>query len=400
MGNPSSKPRDFHVMAKPSSFHCNIQCSYCFYLQKEALFSRQARFMSEETLKQYIQNYIQSQSGQQVDFAWQGGEPSLLGLDFFRKAVYYQQVFAEGKTITNSFQTNGIALNRQWAEFFKQHRFLLGISVDGLSEVHNQYRISVNGRPTFERVAYAIELLKEYQVEFNTLTVVNDQNWDKGLATYQALKQLGAQYMQFIPVVELANNGATCSTFKPSKLQPIAPFSVPPQGYGRFLLDIFHYWVRFDVGRIFVREFDNLLGQWLGFPSSSCIHSPTCGTAVVLEANGDVYSCDHFVYPAYKLGNIHQAKLIHMLQSKKQIAFGKAKQALSKPCEKCDVRLICHGGCPKQRLVAVTGEKIKQNYLCPSYQLFFRQTAPLMHQMSHLIRCGGTADMIMPLLHS
>lgn len=392
-------PTYFHVMAKPSSFHCNIKCEYCFYLEKENVLTHNVRLMSEQTLKDYIKNYIESHSGQQVDFAWQGGEPTLLGLAFFQKVVEYQKLFCLGKTITNSFQTNGIAINRQWAEFFKQNRFLLGISIDGLTEVHNKYRISINGQPTFDRVVKAIDLLKEYQVDFNTLTVVNDQNWHKGRETYQALKEIGSQYMQFIPIVEIANYGTNCSSFTPTKHHRIAPFSVPPEGYGQFLWDIFNQWIRQDVGKIYVREFDNLLGQWLGYPSASCTHSETCGNAMIVEANGDIYACDHYVYPDYKLGNIQHKSLKEMVLSKRQIRFGQAKkETLTKACQQCDVRLICNGGCPKQRVVQHKGEQYKHNYLCPSYKLFFRQTAPFMHQMSNIIKRGGLASDIMRLI--
>ncbi|MFZ7155448.1 anaerobic sulfatase maturase [Avibacterium avium] len=395
-----SQPAYFHMMAKPSSFHCNIKCEYCFYLEKEQVLTHNVRLMSDDTLRQYTKNYIESHAGDHVDFAWQGGEPTLLGLDFFKRAVQFQQEFASGKTITNGFQTNGIAINRQWAEFFKENNFLIGISVDGLSEVHDRYRISVNGQPTFERVKKAIDLLKEYEVDFNTLTVINDKNWDKGRETYQALKELGSTFMQFIPIVEVANYSLQRCDYSPGKNYRMAPFSVPADGYGHFLLDVFTEWVRQDVGRIFVREFDNLLGQWLGYPSTSCIHTETCGTAMIVEANGDVYSCDHYVYPDYRLGNVNKQPLNQIALSTKQQKFGKAKkETLTKACEKCDVRMICQGGCPKHRIVNLKGEKFKQNYLCPSYQLFFRQTAPLMHRMREIIQRGGLAEDIMKIIN-
>lgn len=219
----------FHLMAKPSSFHCNIQCEYCFYLEKSEQFGQYAPFMSKDTLKHYVKNYIQSHAGNVVEFAWQGGEPTLLGLDFYKQAVEYQQEFAQGKQITNAFQTNGIALNQQWAAFFKQHHFLIGLSIDGLSAVHNRYRISGNGNPTFEKVVKALNLLQEYGVEFNTLTVINDQNWQKGRETYLVLKQLGSTYMQFIPIVE-----------RHTQTQSVTDFSVPSEGYEQFLVDVFH----------------------------------------------------------------------------------------------------------------------------------------------------------------
>lgn len=375
----------FHLMAKPSSFHCNIKCEYCFYLEKEQFFSPNAEFMSDDTLRNYIKNYIQSHAASQVDFAWQGGEPTLLGLDFFRKAVAYQQEFAQDKKITNAFQTNGIALNKQWAHFFKENQFLIGISIDGLSDVHNKYRISVNGQPTFDRVKNAVQLLQDFAVDFNTLTVVNKQNFDKGRETYLALKELGSTFMQFIPIVEKQTCGATTN------------FSVPPEGYGRFLLDVFNEWSKEDIGKIFVIEFDNLLGQWLGYPSSSCVHQPTCGASMVVEANGDVYSCDHFVYPEYKVGNLNQQSLVEIALSAPQYQFGQQKKSTLTPvCLNCELRPICHGGCPKHRIVPLSTQTLAphnahlHNYLCPSYQLFFRQTAPVMRKMSQTIRSGGS----------
>lgn len=375
----SPKPH-FHLMAKPSSFHCNIQCEYCFYLEKEQDFGKQARFMSQNTLKNYIKNYIEAHAGNQVDFAWQGGEPTLLGLDFFKSAVNFQREFATGKTITNAFQTNGIALNRQWAEFFKQNDFLIGLSIDGLSAVHNRYRITSSGQPTYDRVVKALELLKEYQVNFNTLTVINDQNWQKGKETYQELKALGSTFMQFIPIVE--------KTDCPSK-NVTTSFSVPPEGYGVFLFDVFQEWLKEDVGRIFVLEFDNLLGQWLGYPSSSCIHQPTCGKSLIVEANGDVYSCDHYVYPEYRIGNLNQQSLVDLVLSQQQQQFGLAKQnQLTSICECCEFKSICYGGCPKHRIIEVANNEFKHNYLCQSYRYFFNKTTPHMKQMRQKILNG------------
>lgn len=372
----SPKP-SFHLMAKPSSFHCNIQCEYCFYLEKEQHLGKDVAFMSQETLKNYIKNYIESHSGNQVDFAWQGGEPTLLGLDFFKSAVHFQQEFANGKTITNAFQTNGIALNRQWAEFFKQHDFLLGLSIDGLSAVHNRYRITSTGQPTYDRVVNALALLKQYQVNFNTLTVINDQNWQKGRETYQALKALGSTFMQFIPIVEKIGHG-----------EQVSAFSVPSEGYGIFLFDVFQEWIKEDIGQIFVLEFDNLLGQWLGYPSSSCIHQPTCGQSLIVEANGDVYSCDHYVYPEHRLGNLNQHALVDLVLSPQQQRFGMEKKHLTSVCLQCAFKSLCHGGCPKHRIVTLPNNIAKQNHLCPSYLYFFEKTAPYMQEMRQKILGG------------
>ena len=371
----------FHLMAKPSSFHCNIQCEYCFYLEKSEQFGQYAPFMSKDTLKHYVKNYIQSHAGNVVEFALQGGEPTLLGLDFYKQAVEYQQEFAQGKQITNAFQTNGIALNQQWAAFFKQHHFLIGLSIDGLSAVHNRYRISGNGNPTFEKVVKALNLLQEYGVEFNTLTVINDQNWQKGRETYLALKQLGSTYMQFIPIVE-----------RHAQTQSVTDFSVPSEGYGQFLVDVFHEWYAHDVGKIYVSQFDNLLGQWLGYPSTTCVHQPTCGQSLVAEANGDVYACDHFVYPEYKVGNLTQQPLTEIVLSSKQQQFGLEKsQKLTALCRRCEFRKLCYGGCPKHRFISLENEPNPHNYLCASYRYFFEQTAPYMQAMARQIRLHPSA---------
>lgn len=373
----------FHLMAKPSSFHCNIQCKYCFYLEKEKDFGSKTPFMSLETLKNYVKNYIEAHASERVEFAWQGGEPTLLGLDFFKSAVAFQREFANGKQITNAFQTNGLALNRSWFEFFKQHRFLIGLSIDGLSAVHNRYRISSHGNPTFDKVVKALQGLQEYQIDFNTLTVVNDQNWHKGKETYLALKALGSTFMQFIPVVERKARHSAETT----------EFSVPPEGFGRFLLAVFREWQKEDVGRIFVLEFDNLLGQWLGYPSASCVHQPMCGKSLVVEANGDVYSCDHFVYPEYKLGNLNTKPLQQLVLSPRQQQFGTEKWTqLTSICQRCEVRRLCHGGCPKHRFIPVAGETFKHNYLCASYRYFFQQTATDLQQMSEQIRHTGNHE--------
>lgn len=367
----------FHLMAKPSSFHCNIKCEYCFYLEKEqSLPKEKTQFMGDSTLENYVRNYIQSSQSQRVEFVWQGGEPTLLGVDFYRQAVKYQQKYANGKTITNAMQTNGIALNRQWATFFKEQNFLIGLSIDGLSDIHDRYRISINGKPTFERVKSAVNLLQEFDVPFNTLTVVNDRNWQQGKATYHALKALGSRYMQFIPVVEHQHG-------------KVQPFSVPPHGYGQFLVDVFHEWLP-DRGQIFVIDFDNLLGQWLGYPSNNCVFRPTCGSSMVVEASGDVYSCDHFVYPDYLVGNLNQQSMAEIALSAVQRQFGDNKRAkLSEICKTCKFRILCHGGCPKHRIVPQpVGEQ--HNYLCPSYQHFFTDTSTAMRKMSEAIRFTGS----------
>lgn len=408
----TSQSAAFHMMAKPTSFHCNLKCDYCFYLEKEGLVNTKPKsdmnqdisrdYMSDGVLKQYVRSYIRSHQGQQIDFAWQGGEPTLAGLDFYRNVVKYQQQYAEGKTITNSFQTNAIAINRQWAEFFAENNFLIGVSIDGLEDVHDKYRISVNGKPTYERVKRAIALLREYKVEFNTLTVINDQNWDKGKETYHALKELGSCHFQFIPIVEVEPScqQSTTGHYSPSKDFSMTHFSVPSHGYGKFMSDVFDEWIKNqDVGKIYIRIFDSILAMWMGYPASTCIQSKDCGQAMVIEANGDVYSCDHYVYEANRLGNITQTSLGKLATSKQQQRFGSAKsQKLTDQCNTCEVYNLCHGGCPKHRIVSLEGEKHKQNYLCGSYKKIFTHTAPSMNLMAQAIQQGATASDALPFI--
>ncbi len=394
----------FHMMAKPTSYRCNLKCEYCFYLEKESFLDRennkQPLIMPDSILKRYIRDYIESQDVDTIDFSWQGGEPTLAGLDFYKKVVEYQRQYANGKTITNSFQTNAVAINRQWAKFFAKHKFLIGVSVDGTPAIHDKYRISVNGKPTFERVKKAIDLLLEYNVDFNVLTVVNDQNWNKGVETYQFLKSLGAKFLQFIPIVEVENSALTSLYhYTVHKTPSLAHFSVPSDGYGQFMVDVFEEWLKEDVGRIYVRMFDSILATWFGYPASICIQSKTCGQAMVIEANGDVYSCDHYVYPANRLGNVTNLPLSKIATNKIQQRFGDTKATdLTDECLSCDVYKLCYGGCPKHRIVSVKGQKYKQNYLCPSYQKIFRHTAPAMYLMMQTISQGGTAVDALPMI--
>lgn len=406
----------FHMMAKPTSYRCNLKCEYCFYLEKEAflatpktqeceapqatLSESMPEVMPIPVLKRYVRDYIQSQDSDQIDFSWQGGEPTLAGLDFYRHAVKFQQQYANGKTITNSFQTNGVAINHQWAQFLYQHKFLIGLSIDGTRDVHDKYRISVNGKPTFDRVKRTVELLLEYKVEFNVLTVINDQNWHKGKETYQFLTSLGARHLQFIPIVEV-EGAAHISTghYSPETDPTLAHFSVPAHGYGQFMTDVFEQWIKEDVGTVYVRMFDSILATWLGYPASVCVQSKQCGQAMVIEANGDVYSCDHYVYPANRLGNIAQIPLNKLAKSKQQQRFGHAKfLKLTDKCKTCEVHSLCYGGCPKHRIITQQGQKYKQNYLCGSYLAIFRHTAPAMHLMSQTIKQGGAAIDALPMI--
>ncbi|KJR38599.1 MULTISPECIES: anaerobic sulfatase maturase [Vibrio] len=398
------KPTHFHMMAKPVSYRCNLKCDYCFYLEKEDTIhtpnSGNQDLMSDSVLKRYVRDYIESQDADVIDFAWQGGEPTLAGLDFFKKVVQFQKQFANGKTIHNSFQTNAIGINRQWAEFFAENRFLIGVSVDGTADIHDKYRVSVNGKPTFQRVKQAIDLLKEYNVEFNTLTVINDENWDKGKEVYHALKDLGSQFLQFIPIVEIrpeCNKGV--QSYSPVENAELAPFSVPAEGYGKFMIDVFNEWVLNDVGKVYVRMFDSILACWMGHSASVCVQAKNCGQAMIIEANGDMYSCDHYVYDDNRLGNMMQTNIKQLALSKQQRNFGLDKsRTLTSQCLNCNVQELCYGGCPKHRINVIEGEHHRQNYLCPSYKAIFTHTAPAMHHMSEAIRRGGLAADVMPMM--
>lgn len=397
------KQKQFNVMAKPTSYSCNLKCDYCFYLEKEDMFNGVSPVMSDAALKRFTKSYIESQPTDLIEFVWQGGEPTLAGLDFYKKAVKYQNQYGVGKIITNSFQTNAIAINKQWAEFFKEHNFLLGVSIDGPNYIHDRYRISTNGRPTFEKVKSSINLLKEYGVDFNTLTVVNDQNWNKGKETYSLLKELGVEHMQFIPVVEVMeeNNNCNNGVYTVSPDAKITPFSVPAHGYGEFMSEVFDEWVSKDIGRVFVQAFESILSTWIGQGATICHQAPVCGTALVIEQNGDVYSCDHYVYPVYKLGNIAEKSIEQLGTSKQQQRFGTSKnKKLTSECEVCFYKSLCNAGCPKHRFVKVEHEKNKQNYLCPSYKHLFKKTAHAMQLMVKEIQSGGHPSNIMPLFYN
>ncbi|WP_434361113.1 anaerobic sulfatase maturase [Parasalinivibrio latis] len=398
---------DCHVMAKPSGARCNIACRYCFYLEKEKLYpDRDTDWrMNDETLERYIRQYIDAQTQDVVEFAWQGGEPTLLGLDFYKKVVKLCRKYSDGKHITHAFQTNGILLNEQWCEFFAEHNFLVGISVDGPEKLHDIYRVNRAGKPTFAVVRKAVDYLKKSNVSFNTLTVVHSDNADYAEDIYQCLKGLGAIHMQFIPLLE--RQPTESSDYLVSLSEPdanfgnVTPWSVSPQQYGRFLNRLFDVWVTQDVGTVFVQQFENTLASWLGHPSGSCIFSETCGKALVLEANGDVYCCDHYVYPNYKLGNIAEDELKHLVISDKAVEFGNSKRRdLTQSCITCEYRFACHGGCPKHRIVTSPLGQPRHNYFCQSYKAYFQHTEPYMKIMAHLVSQGRPASDIIPFLAS
>jgi uncharacterized protein len=380
---------DFHVLAKPIGPICNLDCKYCFYLEKELLYPRVENWaMREEVLESYIRQYIEAHDTSLVHFAWQGGEPTLLGVEYFQQVVAMQKRYANGKQIANAFQTNGVLLNDAWAEFFRENRFLIGISIDGPRELHDTYRVDKGGQPSFDRVMRGIETLKRHSVEFNTLTTVHLVNGNSPLEVYRFLKENGSGYMQFIPIVERMAQRATADGLH--LVSPdfagsaqVTPWSVRPLQFGRFLCAIFDEWVRHDVGRYFVQLFDVSLEMWAGMEASLCIFRRTCGTALAIEHCGDLYSCDHFVYPANRLGNIMESPLAALVYSKQQLEFGDAKEStLPKYCRECDVRFACNGECPKHRFVRTPDGELGLNYLCAGYKMFFQHVDPSMRFMA------------------
>ena len=408
-------PTPFHIMAKPMGAACNLACQYCFYLEKTALYPQSGRSRaSDPVLRSYIQQYIASQPGSEVSFAWQGGEPTLYGLEGFRRIVAWQQEFARGRKITNAIQTNGTLLNADWARFFRDHQFLVGISIDGPRELHNAFRLDRRGGPTFDEVMRGLKLLRKYKVDFNTLTVVNRRNARHPGKVYDFLKKIGSRYWQFIPLVE--RHAAPCPgtptrqtrpgppplQSAPSPLQAetvegkVTSWSVEPETFGIFLCGIFDRWVTKDVGRIFVQAFDGALAQWMGRPGGLCVHEPTCGQALAMEHNGDIYACDHYVYEDYRRGNLLETPLEELATDPRQKAFGQAKkEGLSEKCRSCPWLFACAGGCPKHRFADDGTGQYRQNYLCPGYQRFFQHIAPAMQTMGTLWRHGQPPARIM-----
>jgi len=392
--------RHLHVMGKPVGPICNLDCKYCFYLEKEKLYPSPRKFvMSDEVLENYVRQYIASQPGPEVSFAWQGGEPTLLGVGYFRKVVELQARCANGKTIGNSIQTNGTLLDDEWCTFFKENRFLVGISIDGPRELHERYRVDKLQRSTFDKVMAGVEMLKRHAVEFNTLTVVHRESARRPLDLYRFLKEIGSTYIQFIPLVERSTGvglAAPPSGDDAAQAPTVTPWSVDASDYGNFLVNIFHEWVRHDVGRIFVQVFETALSNWMGLGSTLCIFAETCGRALALEHNGDVYACDHYVYPRYKLGNLLDQEISVLADLSSQQSFGDAKRdSLPDYCRQCDVRFACNGECPRNRFLRTPDGQPGLNYLCAGYRHFFRTIDPTMKELARLLRAGRPAADIM-----
>ncbi|MGE8081686.1 anaerobic sulfatase maturase [Peribacillus loiseleuriae] len=405
-----NQSKSFHILAKPSGPICNLDCHYCFYTEKEALFSGNSRFkMSEETLEEFIRQYIQSQDVEEIPFVWQGGEPTLMGLEFYKMVVELQKKYGKGKRITNSLQTNGTLLNEEWCEFLKEHDFLIGLSIDGPEFIHDHYRVDRGKKPTFHRVLNALHLLNKHRVDFNVLVCVTKYSSDYPLEIYQFFKSEGVKFIQFIPIVERIPNfqaiGLKLRHATPPSVdemevqQEVSPWTVESEKYGEFLIAIFDEWIRNDVGKVHVMNFEQSLTSWLGLPSTSCIFAETCGKAAIVEHNGDVYSCDHFMYPEYKLGNIFNDTFEKMMDSSKQREFGKKKKtSLPKYCQTCEVRFACHGECPKHRFLQTPDGEPGLNYLCAGYKKYFHHIHKYMKVMVQLIEHGLPASDVMQVI--
>ena len=390
-------------MAKPSGSVCNIDCHYCFYLEKEKLYPdlNKSWRMDDEVLEQYVSQYIAAQDVPAVDFAWQGGEPTLMGVDFYRRALLLQEKYADGKRITNAFQTNGILIDDEWGEFLAENRFLIGISIDGPREMHDRYRVDKGQNPTFDRVMAGLDVLKKHEVEFNTLTVLQRHNADHPGEVYDFLTEIGSYYMQFIPIVERIAREADDAGLELVNPEfdgaaKVSNWSVGALQYGRFLCSIFDTWVRRDVGERFVQIFDVTLGSFLGEDASLCIFAETCGNALIIEHNGDLYSCDHFVYPDYRLGNVRDETIKEMVASAPQRKFGTDKRdRLPQYCRQCEYKFACNGGCPKHRFIRTPSGEDGLNYLCKGYKLYFSHVDPYMRFMANELRQRRAAANVM-----
>jgi len=388
-------PRAFHVLLKPRGAICNLDCKYCFFLSKERLFPGSQFRMSDAILENYTRQHIAAHDVPEVTFAWQGGEPTLMGLEFFRRAVALQQKYRKpGTRILNTIQTNATTLNEEWCRFFHEHEFLLGISLDGPRAMHDTYRVDKGGSPTFDRVMAGVALVKKHQVDFNILTTVNAANADHGLEVYRFLRdEVGTSFVQFIPIVERDNATGY------QEGERVTKRSVTGRQYGSFLIAVFDEWVRRDVGRVFVQLFDVALGVWLGEPSALCIFAETCGRALALEHNGDLFSCDHFVEPRHRLGNVAAAPLADLVNSPQQRQFGLNKRdTLPRYCRECEVRFICNGGCPKDRILTTPDGEPGLNYLCEGFKAFFTHIDRPMKTMAGLVRRRRPPSEIMTML--
>ena len=393
----SQGPLAFNLMIKPAGSLCNLDCHYCYYLDKAEIYHGRQPKMSLEMLEIITAQYIQANDVPEVTFNWHGGEPLVMGLDFYRKAVEFQQKYASGKVIHNTIQTNGTLITHEWAAFFREHNFLVGISIDGPADIHDKFRKDKGGQPTFDKVMQGLTILRQRGVEFNTMTTINKASEGRGVEVYQFLKSIGSRYMQFMPVVEhvkypVAPDGRTLKKARPYIVDPnepgaqLARWSVSSQGFGKFMCDIFDYWVRHDVGCCFVNLFDAALAGHCGAQPGSCAYAATCGGNTVVEHNGDVYPCDHFVYSKYLIGNVNDVPLREMATSHQQQRFGLEKRnGLPSKCFTCKYGHLCHGECPKHRFNRTENGDAGLSALCGGYYMFYEHTLPYMLQMRDYI---------------
>lgn len=365
-------PRSFTTLIKPGGSACNLACKYCYYLEKAELYGGRQPIMDPELLELYIKQYIEAVEHDVVEFCWHGGEPLMLGLDYFKRALKLQRKHSRGKTIHNSLQTNGTLLDENWCRFFSDNGFLVGLSIDGPKDIHDAHRVNRGGRPTFDRVVAGVNLMNRLHVEYNTLSVVSRLSEGRGAEIYRFLRdELGSRFMQLLPAVDWLPSGE------------LAPWSVSSEGFGQILCDVFDEWVRHDVGRSYVQIFDVTLSQLCGLPSGICTMGETCGEGLAVEHNGDVYPCDHFVWPEYKLGNIRETSLAELFDSEKRLKFALFKRNdLPPECLKCGHYHLCHGGCPGHRTAEALGGK---NALCKGLRMFFEHSAPAMNRMRELL---------------
>jgi uncharacterized protein len=396
-----------HVVAKPIGPACNLDCAYCFYLEKQALYRAGEDYrMPDEVLSTFIRKYVEAQPTPVVEFVWQGGEPTLLGVDFFRRVIELQAPFADCKTITNSLQTNGTLLDDEWCRFLKQHNFMVGISLDGPREIHDRYRRDRCGKGSFDAVMRGLRLLQKHGVEYNIMASVARETAVRPLDVYRFFRDEGVEFIQFVPIVERPPDAAArqlgLKLAGPARLDgevsctDVTPWSVIPEEYGDFLIAIYEEWVRRDVGKVFVMNFEWALNAWIGNPSPVCIHSGQCGRSVVLEHNGDLFACDHFVYPEYRLGNILNDDLMALVEKSRQSGFGVHKESsLPRWCGKCEVLAACRGGCPKHRFLETCQGDPGLSYVCAGYKKFFRHIRKYLRVMATLLENGLPPSRVM-----
>lgn len=379
------------TMVKPIGSACNMDCHYCYYIDKADIYNGKQPMMSDELLEEYIKQYLDANDQPHVVFAWHGGEPLIAGIEFYRKAIELQRKYGGDKNIENTLQTNGVLVSDDWCRFFVENNFLIGISIDGPRHIHDAYRRDKGGNPTFDRVMGAIEKFNRFGVEFNTLSVVNNYSEGRGAEVYNFLKMLGTDFMQFLPAVEhvkyMGDNMRPVIVPPNTQGSVLSPWSVSSGEFGNFLNDIFDIWVMSDVGQYYVQIFDAALAQWMGVPTSLCSFAESCGDALVVEHNGDVYSCDHYVYPQYKLGNLKRETIRELYLSKKQFDFGVSKHiSLPNECLRCKCYFACRGECPKHRFEISEDGEMNKNSLCEGYKRFFKHIAPYMEYMAQELR--------------